>query len=353
MSSSTYGGYAIMALGVAGMVYAGVMLSQTGNGRPADATVARGDDAATDLQTATAGAGDAASGDTALAGSGGLTFEIGGVDDGDLGEAEATQPGGLAAAPGRPSDPSQDGKPAAGLGASATGLLAVAPQPSTAEPATRQPVAPQTASQAPTLGTGSQTALQSTAPFDPDLGPDADAPASLGAVGGASLGAGVPAPGGQAGTVAAITPDRETSGIRPEPTEAVIDALDPDPIMAAAIRRARSTLPDLLDKMMTPPPGTSGYSLKVAVPTQSAFEQMWVDNCLPEGRRLLCQAANDGVETGLRIGDPYRVNTDMIADWMYLEGEGIHGGYTLRLMLQDMEPSQADALRSRLRPLPG
>ncbi|MEM6973646.1 MAG: DUF2314 domain-containing protein [Pseudomonadota bacterium] len=362
-----------MAVGLAGMVYAGVMLSTTGRGPADDQAVAEAAiDAAEQavLADRPLAGSDAPTGSLAGDGAGTLT-DLSGADDGADGRAldgvtDATgtatsdeTPTTIAAAPAAPSPTAQPVVPVPGGGAPVApppglpdteapsfGVLSapssapspgLAPQP-TAVPG---PAGTATVTAVPTPPPGSEIAL---APSVPEIGVSATDPA-----GGATRSS-IP-PG--TGTVAAITPDLGEPTAAPSEAERVIDALRPDPIMTAAILRARQTLPDILDQMITPPLGTAGYSIKVAVPTENDFEQMWMDNCQPAGLRLMCQAANDGVETGLKIGDPYSVEVEMIADWMYLEGDGIHGGYTLRLMLQQMAPEQADALRSRLRPLPG
>ena len=51
---------------------------------------------------------------------------------------------------------------------------------------------------------------------------------------------------------------------------------DSDPAMAAAIRKARSTLADFLKLVATPRPGTDAFSLKVAVHEGERVEYFWI-----------------------------------------------------------------------------
>ena len=51
---------------------------------------------------------------------------------------------------------------------------------------------------------------------------------------------------------------------------------DSDPAMAAAIRKARSTLADFLKLAATPRPGTDAFSLKVAVHEGERVEYFWI-----------------------------------------------------------------------------
>ena len=51
---------------------------------------------------------------------------------------------------------------------------------------------------------------------------------------------------------------------------------DSDPAMAAAIRKARSTLADFLKLAATPRPGTDAFSLKVAVHEDERVEYFWI-----------------------------------------------------------------------------
>ena len=41
-----------------------------------------------------------------------------------------------------------------------------------------------------------------------------------------------------------------------------------------------------------------------------------------------------------------------VADWLYLDGDLMHGNYTLRVMLPGMDPEEQTLWQSRMAPLP-
>ncbi|MEO0761058.1 MAG: hypothetical protein AAFZ09_04510, partial [Pseudomonadota bacterium] len=212
MSLSTYGGYALMAVGVVGMVYAGISLSQVG--RTSDEDIAS-------VANVTPDGGlrqvPEFQPDTALQTTLGLPAESDGFE-----RASATSL----------PDVSTPQAPGGGFGsAPADGATAFD------SPGPVGQAAPPAPASVPAATDGPQLALAPTAPDAPGLTP------------------------------AAPPNDITAEALGEPPAPEVARLLGAEPSMTAAIQAARRTLPDILDLMVNPPAGTAGYSLNVAVET--------------------------------------------------------------------------------------
>lgn len=69
---------------------------------------------------------------------------------------------------------------------------------------------------------------------------------------------------------------------------------------------------------------------------------------------LEATVANDPVHVRhiVKLGDRYSFALQQNSDWMYYEGDVIHGGYTIRVLLPRLPKEQADAFKAVLAPLP-
>ena len=133
----------------------------------------------------------------------------------------------------------------------------------------------------------------------------------------------------------------------------VIDFERGDASMNAAIKAARSTL-DLFWAALEKP-GTTGGSLKVAIPVDTGgAEHIFLADIQRIGTgRYQGLIANNPVHLRtLRRGDVYQFTDDQISDWLYIRDGLMHGLYTVRVMLPRMPKQQAEALRQRMAPLP-
>ena len=52
----------------------------------------------------------------------------------------------------------------------------------------------------------------------------------------------------------------------------------------------------------------------------------------------------------LQLGSRVVIDEALISDWMYQSREGIYGGYTMRVMIEDMSPADAAPYRASLAP---
>ena len=133
----------------------------------------------------------------------------------------------------------------------------------------------------------------------------------------------------------------------------IIDIANSDPEMAAAIAKARATLPAFWASYEAPKAEEAGHSLKVRFPVpdrRSGGEHIWMADVKKIGNgRYSGQFANTPVHLpGKRAGDVAEFGETDISDWMFTRKGKIVGGETIRPMLKRMPKADADALRARM-----
>src|SRR5690242_11260386 len=147
---------------------------------------------------------------------------------------------------------------------------------------------------------------------------------------------------------AAIVP---SFGVKAEDHSPIVDVPTSDPVMAAAIAKARATLPEFWASYENPKPSENGHSLKVRFPTgPKNGEHIWMADVkkLGEGRYSGRFANAPRDLPGRREGDLVEFTEASISDWMFLRNGKIVGGETIRPMLKSLPKRDADALRARL-----
>jgi uncharacterized protein YegJ (DUF2314 family) len=121
-----------------------------------------------------------------------------------------------------------------------------------------------------------------------------------------------------------------------------------DAEMNAAMARARAGQPVFWKDWAGPAPDETGFALKVKITDGDAVEHFW---CLPvtgspEAPSCAIDAAPEIVRN-VREGQVIDVDPEQISDWMYMKGEKIRGGETIRALLPHLPKDQADAMRAK------
>lgn len=131
----------------------------------------------------------------------------------------------------------------------------------------------------------------------------------------------------------------------------IVDVANGDPEMAAAIGKARATLPTFWASYAAPKSTETGFSLKVRFPTGGTKgEHVWMAEVTKlDGGRYSGRFANQPRDLpGKRAGDLVQFSETDITDWMFTRNGKIVGGETIRPLLKRMPKADADALRARL-----
>ena len=128
-----------------------------------------------------------------------------------------------------------------------------------------------------------------------------------------------------------------------------------DPEMSAAIKAARATLDNVLERKATGGIPAEALSLKIAIPKEGGgTERIYVNGIVQiDETTFEGLIANDPKALpDMKMGDRYRFTRDQIADWLFVANGQMHGSYTLRVMLPKLPKDQADRFRAMLAPLP-
>jgi uncharacterized protein YegJ (DUF2314 family) len=142
-----------------------------------------------------------------------------------------------------------------------------------------------------------------------------------------------------------------THRAKAETGETVIHLPGDDPEMAAAIAKARASLPVFWASYEAPKASEGEHLLKVRFPYgTNNWEHIWMAEVkkLPDGR-YSGRFANDPVHLpGRQFDDLVEFTEADISDWMFTRNYKIVGGETIRVLLKSMPKADAAALRARM-----
>jgi uncharacterized protein YegJ (DUF2314 family) len=121
-----------------------------------------------------------------------------------------------------------------------------------------------------------------------------------------------------------------------------------DPDMAAAMRKARATLPEFLALVRAPRPSTTGFAVKVAVRDGSNTEYFWITPFKEQDGRFNGSINNTprSVKT-VKFGQALNFSEDDIVDWLYVDGGKMKGNYTVCVLLKREPKEQLEAAKKR------
>lgn len=131
--------------------------------------------------------------------------------------------------------------------------------------------------------------------------------------------------------------------------------VDPNsPEMVEAVANARKTLPYFWDKRASAL-NPEDYMVKAAIEDGEMVEHFWLANPVVEGDKVKGELGNDpGIVKNVKFGELVTVPESKISDWMYSEGDKMHGNYTARVLAKPhtMGKAQYEQLMAMFAPLP-
>jgi uncharacterized protein YegJ (DUF2314 family) len=123
-----------------------------------------------------------------------------------------------------------------------------------------------------------------------------------------------------------------------------------DPIMVAAIRKGRQTLPDFLKLSRAPGPSMSDFAVKVAVRAGDQFEYFWITNFENTDGQFSGRLDNiPRWAKHLKAGDIISFKQNEIVDWLYIQDGRMVGNFTFCALMQRENRREALAAIKRLR----
>lgn len=114
-----------------------------------------------------------------------------------------------------------------------------------------------------------------------------------------------------------------------------------DPVMVAAVRRARSELPKFLAMAESPPAGTSNFVVKIGIKyNEKDAEFFWIRPFKRDGVGFIGRLNNEPRFVKIvKLHDIVAFEEDSIVDWYYLKGDAMIGNFTACALLTK-EPAQ-------------
>ncbi|MEM1299302.1 MAG: DUF2314 domain-containing protein [Pseudomonadota bacterium] len=138
-------------------------------------------------------------------------------------------------------------------------------------------------------------------------------------------------------------------------SDAVVYSAPEDEDMDRAVKGARETLGNVLERAATGGLPMEALQLKVAIPKEGGgHENIWVEGIVQiDATTFEALLANDPrALPDRKRGDRHRFRRGEITDWLFVANGRMHGAYTLRVMLPLLPPAQAAEFRAILAPLP-
>jgi len=121
-----------------------------------------------------------------------------------------------------------------------------------------------------------------------------------------------------------------------------------DPGMAAAMRKARTTLKDFLATASKPAPAMKGFAVKVPVRDGKAAEYFWIAPFERKGARFSGQINNTPrTVRNVKAGQTIEFAEEEIADWLYLDNDKMKGNYTACVLIRSSPKDQQEAFKKR------
>jgi uncharacterized protein YegJ (DUF2314 family) len=121
-----------------------------------------------------------------------------------------------------------------------------------------------------------------------------------------------------------------------------------DPVMAAAMGKARATLQNFLALSATPKPNTESYAVKVAIHDGNDAEYFWITPFTNKNGAFSGEVNNTPrmVHT-VKLGQTIMFGEDDIVDWMYYDGDKMKGNYTACALLKSAPGSEVEEFKRR------
>lgn len=125
----------------------------------------------------------------------------------------------------------------------------------------------------------------------------------------------------------------------------IISVADDDPVMNAAIEKARGSLPQFWDSFAAPDTNEVDFALKLGIVDGADTEHFWCNEIEGDASAATCVIANEpAFVTNVAYGERVDVDPAIISDWMYYRDDKIVGGETIRALLPQLDKKEAARL---------
>ncbi|MBT3338303.1 MAG: DUF2314 domain-containing protein [Anaerolineae bacterium] len=117
-----------------------------------------------------------------------------------------------------------------------------------------------------------------------------------------------------------------------------------DSEMNIAIQNAQDSLPIFIEKFQLPNSSQSVFSIKAGFSYgENQMEHIWISNLSFEGKQFFGIVGNEPVYVkNIQLGDEISVQLDSISDWLIIENNQLHGGFTIHVFRNRMNTSERE-----------
>jgi len=119
--------------------------------------------------------------------------------------------------------------------------------------------------------------------------------------------------------------------------------------MEQAIKKARATFDEFLERFEQPQPGDDTFVVKVKIEDDNGIEHFWLNELKLDSEPYSGTIDNDpGIVKCVKCGQKYRFSRNDVSDWMYMSNGKMQGNHTLRVIIKSMPKDEAEALKKQI-----
>jgi uncharacterized protein YegJ (DUF2314 family) len=135
----------------------------------------------------------------------------------------------------------------------------------------------------------------------------------------------------------------------PASADQTVSVASDDPVMNAAIKKARGSVDAFWKKLATPAANEDGFAVKLAISDDANVEHFWCTGIQESSGKRSCEINNDPeLVTTVKIGQRVDIDPKIISDWMYMRDGKIVGGETIRAIIPKLPADQQEQYRALL-----
>ncbi len=110
------------------------------------------------------------------------------------------------------------------------------------------------------------------------------------------------------------------------------------------MQEAKDSFSSFVNAFHTPAEGMEAFAIKQAyAPPDHSLEHIWVGNLTYDGKQFHGVVNNSPSSTKLvNLGDSVKIDPEKISDWMYLDKGVLRGGYTIRVMRNQLSEKEKE-----------
>ena len=119
--------------------------------------------------------------------------------------------------------------------------------------------------------------------------------------------------------------------------------------MNAATAQANKTWPLFEQNIFAGEPGTKHFSVKMIFKNPGDEEHLWLVNLHKKEGHLYGALSEPPYKiTNMKVGDTFIIKKDRISDWLYSENGKMIGGYTIRVIYNNMNAEEKKEYQASL-----